>query len=523
MVSGSFIFVITVHILGFIAVLGSGVLSYIKNQKKPLNRVFFFSMMIVALYEAEFILTPLMPNERFAYYVGFLSLFIVFIPVLFSQLLFMVSNTYEKYRWYVWTILILALAIVGASVSNPLLFLEAVEPRLYFPWWLVPGPLFSIASVFFLLALLFPFIIASQARNNLTKLERRRLNYFLTFLGISLPLGSLNFLLTFGIQFGPLLAAFWTFGMIPIMYGIISDNLLEVQTIIKQSFFYSVSVASLAALLALLISLNNVIVNAFPWVQFWTIPIFTAVVAFSIGRLFWQKLLENDRIKYEFITVATHKLRTPLTQISWSVRTLLESNLTPEVRATAEHIQKSSNRLIELTNILFETTEESTQSYAYEKTPVPLLETTRTVLSRLDPFIQAKQLTVNIHADDEVVVQGDSRRLGSVIEVLLENAINYSSRGGLIQIIAYVKGSRAYYSVRDHGIGVSPEDQKRIFTRFYRTDAARRADTEGVGLGLAMAKSIIEKHQGTIGVESSGDGTGSVFWFKVPFKARKDI
>jgi len=123
---------------------------------------------------------------------------------------------------------------------------------------------------------------------------------------------------------------------------------------------------------------------------------------------------------------------------------------------------------------------------------------------------------VNLHSDEEVYVLADLRRIVSVIEVLLENALNYTPEGGLIQIITYEKGKRVYYSVRDSGIGVSSHERKNIFSRFYRTEAARRADTEGIGLGLAMAQSIIKKHKGKIGVESEGENKGSVFWFWLP-------
>lgn len=516
MVSIPLVFVLGLNVLGLVAVLASGILTFISNQHRPLNRVFFMAMMVLAVYLAEYIVTPLLPSERAAYLSGFLSIVIVFIPAFFSKLLFIAAGVEREYRWYTRLVFFLASVLVAASLLFPTLFLEGVAPRLYFPWWLVPGPLFLAVSVFFLVAHLLPFIVAAQRQRVLPEHERRRLGYFLTFIGIALPLGSMNLLLTFGIPFGPFLAALWPLGMVPIAYGILNDRLLDIRVVAARAALYSGGIAALAALLALLISLNNVIIAAYPWLQFWVVPIFTATVAFVVGRVFWVNRLENDRVKYEFITVATHKLRTPLTQISWGVRTLLDRTPDPETRQIIEHIQHSSNRLIELTNILFETTEEESQEYAYSKERVGLLTLTHEALERLQSVVDRKHLTVNVHSDQEVYVDADRRRLSSVIEVILENAVSYTAEGGLVQIITYVKRGRAYYSVRDQGIGVSPEDQKRIFSRFYRTDAAKRIDTEGVGLGLAMAKSIIGKHRGKMGVESQGEGKGSTFWFWVP-------
>jgi signal transduction histidine kinase len=75
---------------------------------------------------------------------------------------------------------------------------------------------------------------------------------------------------------------------------------------------------------------------------------------------------------------------------------------------------------------------------------------------------------------------------------------------------------RVRFSVSDTGIGINHEDQQRIFSSFFRTDAAKTTDTEGVGIGLSVAKSIVEKHGGAIGVSSDGEGKGSTFWFTLP-------
>lgn len=514
MITGQLILTLTLHGISGLLLVGSALFVFLQDRHRFINQIFFLNFIFIAIYEAGMVFGPLMPTYELAYLVWFTNLFDVFITSTTVAVILAAIGKLKEWRWYLIGTVFISFAIFFMALFVPEWFLPQVTPKMYFPWYLDGGWLYVVMVVFFILGPLFPYL--AMIRAYFQGYDRERVEYFIIMYAIGYSLGCLNFALVLDIPIDPLIGSPIGLGFIPLAYGVVAKNLLNIRVVFARAALYSAGIASLAALLALLISLNNVIVGAFPWVQFWTVPIFTAAVAFFIGQLFWKKLLENDRIKYEFITVATHKLRTPLTQISWSVRTLLESNPTPEVRAVAEHIQKSSNRLIELTNILFETTEESTQAYAYQKESVPLLETTRAVLTRLDPFVRTKNLTVNIHADDEVMVQGDSRRIGSVIEVLLENAINYSPNGGLIQIIAYMKGKRAYYSVRDQGIGVSVGDQKRIFTRFYRTDAARRADTEGVGLGLAMAKNIIEKHQGSIGVESLGDGKGSVFWFSVP-------
>jgi two-component system sensor histidine kinase SaeS len=114
------------------------------------------------------------------------------------------------------------------------------------------------------------------------------------------------------------------------------------------------------------------------------------------------------------------------------------------------------------------------------------------------------------------LVGGDATRLASIMDVMLENACIYSNAGGTVEVLLQEKNKNIVFSVSDSGIGIKSEDQKHIFTRFFRTYAAKVADTEGMGLGLAMAKSIIERHRGEIGVRSAGDGKGSTFWFSIP-------
>ncbi|MEK7613985.1 MAG: ATP-binding protein [Patescibacteria group bacterium] len=514
MITSQLILTIAIHgISGFI-LLGAGLFVFLQNPNRFINQAFFLNFIFIAIYEAGMVLGPLMPTYELAYLVWFTNLLDVGIPVTTSAVILAAINKLKEWRWYLIGSTVIAVGIFITALVEPRWFLPQVTPKLYFPWYLDGGWLYLVMVVFFIFGALIPYI--AMLRAYMSGYDRERIEYFLLMYAFGFGFGNLNFALVFNIPIDPLIGAPIGLGLIPLAYGVVAKNLLNIRVVFARAALFSAGIATLAALLTLLIFLNDLLVQTVPWVQFWTVPIFTSVVAFVVGRLFWSKLVENDRVKYEFITVATHKLRTPLTQISWGVRSLLDTNPTPDVRALAEHIQRSSNRLIELTNALFETTEETSQQYAYRKEHVGLTALTKEVLERMSSFIAAKKLTVNLHGDAEVTVTGDLRRLTSVIEVLMENAINYSPQGEVIQIITYQKGGKAYYSIHDHGIGVESEEQHRIFTRFYRTDAAKRADTEGVGLGLAMAKNIIKRHGGNMGVESEGTGKGSVFWFSLP-------
>ena len=471
----------------------------------------------IGIFEVSFVLASLMPTYELAYWVWFVNIVDVFIAVSVSLFIFEVTGKVEKFKWYLRSVVGVAFAIFFSALLYPTLFLPQVTPKLYFPWYLDGGPLYVVMLVFFIGTMLYAFY---KLFESYLQTKRRDYEYYLIMFAIGSATGPLNFFLVFDYPVDPIYGFAVGLSTLPLAYGILSDDLLDIRIIAKRALVYSLGIGITVSAITLLIFLNNQIVATIPWVQFWTIPAFAGVGAFVVGHLFWRSAVESDRLKSQFVTVATHKLRTPLRQINWALKALREESLSADAKKTLSHIEHANIRLIELTNIIFESTEENASEHAYARDPIDLLSLTKQIVHDFQSVIDRKHITVNVHADEAVHVQGDTRRLRSVVEVFLENALAYSPDNSLIQIITYTKNKRAYFSIRDQGIGVEPHDQAHIFSRFYRTDAAKRKDTEGVGLGLAMAKNIIKGHHGRVGIESPGVGKGSTFWFWVPAKGR---
>jgi len=503
------------HVVSSLIFTGVAAIVLLHDPQKTLNRTFAIAALSAAAFGLSFSLGINLPPGPLAYGVWMLNLIDILIVAAYLHMVFAVIHKEHEGRWLIRGVYAVGAIIVVASLIFPSAFLPEVIPKLFTKSYLTAGPLYIAMLLYFILVFFISFIalIYSYVRQ---RESRRQLEYFILATIIGYSIGPIDFFLVFDVPISPFYGMFFGLFMVPIAYGIIADNLMDIRIVIRRAVVYSLSIGLIAGALTLLIFLNDVLVRNVQWIQFWTIPIFTAIIAFIIARIFWLNLTENEKIKYEFITVATHKLRTPLTQIGWSVSALLESKPPPPTKELVERIQHANSRLIALTNMLFETTEEGIQNYTYTKTDIGLIDITKSALQKLQPIIEKKHLQINVHSDTEVHVIADLRRIGSVIEVLLENAMLYTPDGGLVQIITYVKGNRAVYSVHDSGIGVAPAESKLIFSRFYRTDAARRVDTEGVGLGLAMAKNIIEKYKGKIGVDSQGENKGSTFWFSMP-------
>lgn len=265
-----------------------------------------------------------------------------------------------------------------------------------------------------------------------------------------------------------------------------------------------------------LVFITNQATQLFSSTRIWMIPFGAGVVLYAIGSAAWKKVRDTERLKYEFITIAAHKLRTPLTRIRWVIPELLvQAGTNTSFREGVRRIDDANNRLIELTNVLMEAAHPG-GSYDYQQISVDLKHLAWEAVKRFATQISEKKLVVTVDAEYPPKAWGDMRRLVMVVEVLVENAIMYTPAGGTIRISVKKDLQGVRFSVTDSGIGVKPEDQQNIFSSFFRTTAARTADTEGVGLGLSLAKSIIERQGGRIGVLSAGEGKGSTFWFSMP-------
>ena len=249
------------------------------------------------------------------------------------------------------------------------------------------------------------------------------------------------------------------------------------------------------------------------FLKFWMMPLLSALILVVIGFIYYKKKKGEEQLKYESITVLIHKFRTPLTRIRWQTDELAkEPNLSPKIQTEVAQIKESTLELIRLSNLLISSSQQKNYHYSYKNIALPLL--VEKVLVPLKSYLISKNINLSIETDPDLpLIYADEERLDSAIHVLMENAITYTAKDGTIRIKLSTEKDAVRFSITDSGIGIAEKDQSCIFNRFYRGDLARSTDTEGVGLGLSMAKSIIEHQSGSIGFTSPGVGKGSTFWF----------
>ncbi len=231
-----------------------------------------------------------------------------------------------------------------------------------------------------------------------------------------------------------------------------------------------------------------------------------------------RTLVESERAKSELVSNVSHELRTPLASVLGFSALMLDRNLPPdEMRRYLEVIRTEARRLAELLNDLLDLQriEQGTLELRLDAVDLNDLLAAQITLYSAQSESHALQLDP---ADEPLVVYGDRDRLAQVIGNLLSNAIKYSPDGGDVTVNASLVGDEAWIWVRDEGLGIPLDHQEQIFTKFFRGDVGRERGISGTGLGLVLARQIVEAHRGHIGFESEED-EGSTFWLQLPAAA----
>lgn len=229
---------------------------------------------------------------------------------------------------------------------------------------------------------------------------------------------------------------------------------------------------------------------------------------------------EMVQSKSEFITVAAHQLRTPLTAIKWSFENLL-NNLgdKPEFKETINDGLNLSQKMLKIINDLLDAAKIEEGKFGHKFQNAELTEFINQALSYIKPVASEFNIKINFEpSPKKYQVKIDPERLGIALSNILDNAIRYNAKGGSVTIwLEEIKDGKPFIkiNIRDTGIGISSKELNRLFEKFYRGSNVTKIEPDGSGLGLYITKNIIKRHGGDIGV-SSDLGRGSHFWFTLP-------
>ena len=231
------------------------------------------------------------------------------------------------------------------------------------------------------------------------------------------------------------------------------------------------------------------------------------------------RLEDVSRRKTEIISDVSHEFRTPLTTILGYAELIRDEDLEPgETRAFAADIVRDVQRLTRMMENVLDLERLEARATAFRPVPVELPTLLEDEVARWEVDEAAANHAVSLSVQVGLpCVLADADRVAQVVRNFLANAVKYSPDGGAVDVRAEptADGRFVRVSVADHGIGIAPEGQARIFERFARTQEAIGRGIRGTGLGLAICRHIVELHGGSIGVDSVA-GQGSTFWFTVP-------
>jgi two-component system sensor histidine kinase VicK len=269
---------------------------------------------------------------------------------------------------------------------------------------------------------------------------------------------------------------------------------------------------------------NDAISSIIPDFPIWLLPLLSAFVAVALGVFIWKKIKEVDLLKYEFVNVVTHRFRTPLTYSRWALETLRTATDPHDREEAISTIDDANTKLNELTNTLISISNSDDVQYAYTYTSESFLPILNETLAAVHGRVEEKALHIELpygsSEENTPLLSVDRNRIQFALQMIIENAIIYSPEKSKIVLNTTISKNFLIFSAQDFGIGISKEDIGHLFSKFFRGATARKAYTEGLGIGLYVARDIMHRHGGDLWAESAGLGKGSTFFIKIPISRK---
>lgn len=231
-----------------------------------------------------------------------------------------------------------------------------------------------------------------------------------------------------------------------------------------------------------------------------------------------DRLRKLDRMKDDFVASVSHELRTPLTSISGYVELMIDGEvggMSAEQLNFLGVVRRNADRLLRLVGDLLFAAQSDARQVEFERAPVDLLPLVTHAFEAARPAAAAREIEFALETESVERLHGDAGRLGQMIDNLLSNALKFTPPGGSALVRLSRRDDAAQIEISDTGMGISEEDQQRLFERFFRTSDATEQAIQGTGLGLSIAAAIAEGHGGSIEVKSEV-GRGTTFSVVLP-------
>lgn len=506
-----------------------GVLVIVKNWRENSNRLFF--LMTLALAVWGFSYWKWLSSDTYdqaLFWVRLLSVGSVFIPVFFFHWTTVLFGKGERYRLLIFSIYTASIFISAFFSSS--LFVSSVEEKLFFPFWPTAGILYSIYFfVIYSSVILYSiYFLLKELRNEKDTEKRGRIIYILIGATLGFGGGLTNFPLWYDIPVIPignfLVMAF------PFLlgYSALKHHLFSLKTVATEVLVFFISVI---LLIQAVLSESSI--------EFFLRFVFLIFVG-SLGYLLIksvyrevearqqieklakdlemanERLKELDKLKSEFVSIASHQLRSPLAAIKGYSSLILEGSFgkaSPAVSEAVEKIFDSSKGLAIVVEDFLNVSriEQGRMKYDFVEADLKILA--KKVIDELMPSVKKAKLDISLEDNGEGSYKAsiDVGKIQQVITNIIDNSIKYTPQGSIKVRVEKTGNGKIRLSIKDTGVGMGEEILSALFEKFSREKDASKTNVSGTGLGLYVAKEMVEAHGGKIWAESPGKGKGSTF------------
>ena len=503
------------------------------NNKSRVGKVFLFFSLSFSMWMLSYAIWLAQPDSVSAlFWSRMLNLGATFMPVLYLHWVTLALKVEKKHLKLI-IVGYIGTALYSAFSFSPL-YIDRVMRVGAFPFWPQANVLYSI----FLFSMLVPFfaygiyllarILLSKESDPSTKVQSK---YMLIGTILSLVGGWSNFPLMFGIAFiAPQLTMLTIFHPMFFAYGSLQHKIFNMKTIATEILVFGLWVF----ILVRTIFFENTTDQFIEGILLIITVVFGVSLIRSVDKEVEQRekvqklatdlekanvrLTELDRQKSEFVSFATHQLRSPLTAMKGYASMILEGDMgemSKEVKQGVSRIFDSSNTLMNIVNDYLNITRIELGSMKYAFETIDLKTLIEDTIAELKPNIEKSGLAFSFEAEDHGIdwrVTADRDKLKQVIANLIDNSMKYTPSGSVAVTLCFNRADHKFVvTLKDTGIGIAREVLPHLFQKWSRAGNANKTNIKGTGLGLYVAKEMINAHNGTIRAESEGEGKGSTF------------
>lgn len=525
-----------------------GLVVYSRNRNLLINKIFFYLTITVTFWILSMVAYRGTQNEIYSLiYSRILYLSALIIPATFLYFVLVYTNQINSISFYVKKLLFLPAMILGVISLWPDLLIFSVIIN-------VPGEkiivfnqklhlIYGLYIAFYFLVAHYILYTSYLKSNGISKYQLRNIfigtiiasvfgvvsNLMLPYIGIF----KINWLGQIGIL-----------GMIiPIFYSIIKYNLFNVKIIVTEIFVFAlwfilfsriyISTETLELSINIFVFVLTLVIGLF-LIKSVKKEILTREKIETLAKDLEKtnlnlenandRLKELDQMKSEFVSLATHQIRSPLTAIKGYISLIQEGDygpVSPEVKQAIDVVYQSTNNLVTIVGDFLDVSRIEQGRMKYDFKDFDIQELTNQVVTELKPNVEKRGLAINysFESGKDYKIFADLGKIKQIIGNIVDNSIKYTPSGKIDVALLKPADFKVLIRISDTGVGINPKVLPKLFQKFTRADNANEVNILGTGLGLYVAKQMVEAHQGRVWAESDGEGKGSKFYIELPVKS----